>query len=295
MADSPALAQLLLENGPLTLTLLPGLGGSVGALRHNGEDVLRPLPPDAEPSPLETAGFPLFPFSGRISDGSFTWQDRRVALQPNFLPETHAIHGQAWLSAWRVADSDASRARLVFEYERGDWPWRYRAEQDFRLLEDGLELTLSLTNESDELMPAGFGWHPYFPRQDARVKVAVDRIWKAETGMIPDQLAQPTPAEDLRDWRVVDQLDLDNAYTVATPDAEMEWPGRRLRVDMTSDPALGHVVVYAPPGRDFFCVEPVSHAPDAVNNKHPADVTGLKTLSPGETLSAKISLKISAV
>lgn len=295
MADSSALAQLLLENGPLKLTLLPDLGGSVGALTYQGEDVLRPLSSGADLSPLQSGGFPLFPFSGRISAARFAWHDRDVALEPNFPPEAHAIHGQAWQAAWTVAERSATEARLIFDYAPGRWPWPYRAEQDFRLLEDGLELTLSLTNHSDELMPAGLGWHPYFPRQDARVKVAVDRIWKAEAGMIPDQLLAPSAEEDLTNWRVVDTLDLDNAFTVSAPDAAMDWPGRRLRVRMTSDAALGHVVVYAPPGQDFFCVEPVSHAPDAVNSQHPADVTGLKSLSPGETFSAKIFLKISAV
>ena len=96
MADSTALSRLILETKAMKLTLLPDLGGSVGGLTYMAQDILRPFARTADESPLQTAGFPLFPFSGRISEGRFAWNGRDVSLAPNFLPEPHAIHGQAW-------------------------------------------------------------------------------------------------------------------------------------------------------------------------------------------------------
>ena len=91
---------------------------------------------------------------------------------------------------------------------------------------------------------------------------------------------------------MVDELDLDNAFTVSDRISCIEWPSRNLRVEMVSDAELGHMVIYTPKQQEFFCVEPVSHAPDAVNSQHPAELTGLHSLEPGETLSAQISLTI---
>lgn len=292
MADSTALSRLILETKAMKLTLLPDLGGSVGGLTYKTQDILRPFARTADESPLQTGGFPLFPFSGRISEGRFVWNGHAVSLAPNFLPEPHAIHGQAWHAAWQVAEHGSNHARLVFDYRPGDWPWAYRAEQDFTLREDGLDLTLRLTNQSEDPMPAGLGWHPYFPRMDARVTVPVDRVWTSDEGMIPDRLDVPAAGADVSDWRVVDELDLDNAFTVSDRLSCIEWPSRNLRVEMVSDAVLGHMVIYTPKGQDFFCVEPVSHAPDAVNSQHPAELTGLHSLAPGETLSARISLTI---
>ncbi|WP_198019757.1 aldose 1-epimerase [Hyphomonas sp. L-53-1-40] len=292
MADSTALSRLVLQRGALELILLPDLGGSVGGLTYKAQDILRPLTRTADESPLQTAGFPLFPFSGRISEGHFAWQGRDISLAPNFLPEPHAIHGQAWHAAWQVAEHGSDHARLVFDYCPGDWPWAYRAEQEFKLRDDGLHLMLRLTNKADETMPAGLGWHPYFPRLDARVKVPVDRVWMSDEGMIPDRLDVPAASADLSDWRVVAELDLDNAFTVSDRTSRVEWPSRNLCVEMVSDAELGHMVIYTPKQQDFFCVEPVSHAPDAVNSQHPAELTGLHSLAPGETLSAQISLTI---
>ncbi|MBL4879121.1 MAG: hypothetical protein JKY78_09545, partial [Hyphomonas sp.] len=208
MADSTALSRLILETKAMKLTLLPDLGGSVGGLTYKTQDILRPFARTADESPLQTGGFPLFPFSGRISEGRFVWNGHAVSLAPNFLPEPHAIHGQAWHAAWQVAEHGSDHARLVFDYRPGDWPWAYRAEQDFTLREDGLDLTLRLTNQSEDPMPAGLGWHPYFPRMDARVTVPVDRVWTSDEGMIPDRLDVPAAGADVSDWRVVGELDL---------------------------------------------------------------------------------------
>ena len=292
MADSTSRTKLTLESDTLVLTLLPDLGGSVGNLTYRGIDVLRPFDEAGVESPLHTGGFPLFPFSGRISNARFDWNGRTVSLTPNFLPEPHAIHGQSWLDRWQVVDSGPETACLEFKYAPSDWPWAYRAEQAFRVTANRLDLIMTLTNTGNEDMPAGLGWHPYFPRGDARFSVPVDRMWTADSGMIPDRLSCPPPAADLTGWQSVNETDLDNAFTVSSCVSRIEWPARKIAVDLESDSLLGHVVVYTPPGEDFFCVEPVSHAPDAVNSRHSRELTGLHTLAPGESLSAKITLTV---
>ena len=284
--------EISLSQHGFQLQLLQELGGSVRSFTLEGQDILFPAAAPSPGNPLETAGFPLFPFSGRINDAAFRWNGRDITLKGNFAPEPHAIHGQAWLSGWKVdALTDAS-AHLSFEYQPGDWPWAYKATQAFEILPDGLRVSLSLTNLSDETMPAGLGWHPYFPRGDARLSANVSGIWWADAGMIPDTLAALGPDTDLRHDREVDRLRLDHAFKAQPANVDIIWPSRKLRVSMTSSDELGHLVVFVPVGKDFFCAEPVSHAPDAVNSGHPASVTGLRSLPPGETLRASIFLKV---
>jgi aldose 1-epimerase len=284
--------EISLQQYGFHLSLLPALGGSVLAFTCNGQDILYRAAGRPPSNPLETAGFPLFPFSGRINEAKFQWRGREIRLEGNFLPEPHAIHGQAWLGTWQVDSLTAETARLSFDYEPGDWPWAYRAIQDFKLTPEGLHLTLSLENRSGEEMPAGLGWHPYFPRGDARLSANVSGIWQAEEGMIPDQLASLTPDTDLREERDVHTLRLDNAFLASPANARISWPSRNLHVSMRSSDTLGQLVVFVPEGKDFFCVEPVSHAPDAVNSHHEHAVTGLQTLGPGETLRAEIILAV---
>lgn len=283
---------IVIERNGFRLVLLPGLGGSVGSFSRHGLDILRGLDASAAPSPLEAAGFPLFPFSGRIDQGHFQWNSRDVQLDPNFPPESHAIHGQAWLAAWQVEAITSHSARLSYHHEADSWPWSYLAVQDFRLKEDGLTLELSLHNLSDEDMPAGLGWHPYFPRRDARLSANVSGIWTATAGMIPDTLRPLGPANDLTAPRDVTALALDNAFAARPANADIIWPSAGLHVALRSSPELNHLVVFVPAGEKFFCVEPVSHAPDAINARMPADVTGLRKLAPRDVLRATIDLTV---
>jgi len=159
------------------------------------------------------------------------------------------------------------------------------------LLKTGLKITLELENLAGEAMPAGLGWHPYFPRGDAMLSANVSCIWVADEGMIPDRIAALGPGTDLRIPVSVNDLHLDNAFVAQPADASIAWPASGLSLTIQSSAELGHMVVYVPPGQDFFCVEPVSHAPDAINSVYGTEVTGLRILEPGKTMSATIVLE----
>jgi aldose 1-epimerase len=45
------------------------------------------------------------------------------------------------------------------------WPYSYQAEQIFTLDDSSLEIMLTLTNQDQRAMPAGFGLYPFFSRR----------------------------------------------------------------------------------------------------------------------------------
>jgi aldose 1-epimerase len=58
---------------------------------------------------------------------------------------------------------------------------------------------------------------------------------------------------------------------------------------MDAGPPLDFLVVYSPPGKDFFCAEPVSHCTDAFNlAARGRDDTGMLTIGPGASVSATV-------
>lgn len=276
------------------LVVAPWIGGSVASFRIAGRHLLRPGSTGAldRRDPRGMAAFPLFPFSGRIARGRFPHGDGHVQLEPNFPPEPHAIHGQAWQSAWRVVESTRDSLHLAYDHEGRDWPWSYRAEQHFQVGDRGLTLVLSLTNLAARSMPAGLGWHPYFPKGDARLSADVTEIWQSGDAMIPEGPVAIDESSDLRAPRVVSSLDLDNAFSVGAGPTTIEWPNRKARVTLTANPPLRHLVVFTPPAADYFCVEPTSHAPDAVNSRLAPERTGYRELEPDESLSGKIELEV---
>ncbi|MCF6329289.1 MAG: aldose 1-epimerase [Henriciella sp.] len=280
-----------LQRGPFSLTLSPRCGGSVLRFQHNDTDILRPTAPNL----LETwsgnardfAAFPMVPFTSRITDGAFISGDQTIKLPANMPPDPHAIHGLGWQSMWDVSQLSTSTVTLTHTHKGSEWPWPYTAQQVFALNDTGLSLTLSLTNHGDAPMPAGFGWHPYFPRPGAHVKASTRRVWlsRNEFSAIPAD-------SDISAGRAVADLNLDHVFNVAAPVQTIQWPG--LTLTLKSDPVFNKLIVYVPPGRDYFCVEPVTHAPDAVNSTLSSQITGLHMLQHDETLSGTITLTISA-
>jgi aldose 1-epimerase len=278
--------------------LVPAAGGAVARYWLEREDDaawdwLRPALVGALDGgdPYEVAAaFPLVPYSNRIRDGRFRFDGREVALPRNRADERHAIHGHGWQAAWTATEVSATEARLEYRHAAGAWPWPYRATQRFTLTPASLTVELTLRNEADTPMPAGLGWHPYFPRTLATtLAVATQGMWRTDAEMLPTALGPP-PGE-LAGSVGVDAVELDNGFVGWSRRAVIEWPEHGARLTLTAESPLDFVTVYTPAGRAYFCVEPVSHVTDAVNLA-PAGRpdTGLRILAPGETLGARIAL-----
>lgn len=298
-------SRLALRWGEFHLALQPDAGGSVAAFGWRGHSLLRsspPMPPGEPVEPLALAGFPLMPFASRITGNRFSWPEgeagatgrdvavRQVRLTPNLRAEPFAIHGQSWRHPWRAEQTPSGGYRLSYEHQPDSWPWRYRAEQSFLPTATGLDLRLRLINTDRRIMPGGIGWHPYFHRGDARLSVTVTgRIRGAGDPAGPRRI----PHAALDSARVA-QLHLDHGFFGWDGVAEVVWPGTGLRLRLTAEEPLSFLILYTPPGTDYFCVEPVSHLPDAANWQDGLP-NGWRAVAPGEALDATIRLRLDSI
>ncbi len=242
---------------------------------------------------LSAACFPLVPYSNRIRNGRFHFADREIALPLNFADHPHSIHGHGWQAPWQIADQGADRLDLVNRHAADAWPFEYEARQSFRLSVGALEIEVSVRNLSIEKMPAGLGLHPYFPlRANATLGADVDAVWLTDDEVMPTKRVRPPPSWDLATGVEVRDMAIDNGFDSWSGRASIAWPDEGASLEIAADTALRKLVVYAPPGGDFFCVEPVSHMTDAFNRAADgAPNTSMRALAPGETLSARVSFK----
>ncbi|RZJ47070.1 MAG: aldose 1-epimerase [Brevundimonas sp.] len=268
--------------------LRPEIGGAVASLTRDGVDILRRMP-DGSTDVLEAACFPLTPYANRIADGVFVFEGREIALpvQPAFAP--HALHGDGWLSVWSVEARDDSSATLIHRHAPDDWAWAYEARQTFRLNDAGLSIGLSMTNRSDEPMPAGLGLHPYFPvTSKTRLRFDATQVWGGGVDEVPTTLL---PVLQIHDWsggpRVAEAPFVDNAY-VGGGTAVLSEPGRITTVTASDNAGWRHIFT---PGGNFCCIEPVTHRPDAAHAPE-SEASGWTVLAPGETLA--MSMDVSA-
>ena len=183
--------------------------------------------------------------------------------------------------------------RMVHDHLGGEWPWRYRAEQRLSLSPNGLVHLLQVTNLSVGIMPAGIGLHPYFPRNDATFYVGRHGVeWQTGDDGLPIDAREASHAVDWWMGGPVSSRDVDTVYAGREGALTIEWLDRGVGLTLSPSHELGHTVVYVPPERDFFCVEPVSHRTNAV---HAAGDAGIVFLGTGQTLSGSVTYEAYAL
>lgn len=273
-----------LRRGALRLALRPDIGGAMAGLWLDELPVLRSVEPATLSGARESASYPLVPYSNRIGERQFQWRGRTYTTAPNWPQEPHSLHGVGWMSAWHVTQQTDERVTLALTHPSdANWPFGFHAEQTLALSDTSLRVTLSVSNIDARETPVGLGWHPYFVRRArSRVHLELTHRWEADAGKLPThRVAQNTLDAD------VAVLDLDNCFDGWRGPARIR--DEKLSLRLTS--SLTHAVIYTPPGRDFFCVEPVSHVNNAIRSDDPIG-RGLIALGSGETTQAWMQLDV---
>jgi aldose 1-epimerase len=279
---------LQLQAGPMVCELEPRLGGCIAGLWLGGVPILRSTGAGQLASARQAGSYPLVPFSNRIGQASLQWRGTQHPLVLNNAPEPHAIHGVGWQRPWSVLDSDEQYALLAYEH-RADaaWPFAFDSSQTFRLTPSSLELTLSLTNQSREPVPAGLGWHPFFvKRAGSRIAFRAGGRWEMGSDKLP---TRRLPAQGLDSDCA--SLDVDHCYDGWNGEADLR--DELLHVRLGSN--LSRLVVFTNRTRDSIAIEPVSHVNNAVSLVHAggdAAELGLAVLQPGESISAQMSIAV---
>jgi aldose 1-epimerase len=276
-----------LHAGALRLAVRPDLGGSIAGLWHRDTPILRSTEPAALDSARQSASFPLVPYSNRLGYRKFRWKGHDYTTQANFGDSPHSVHGIGWMRPWEVTSHSgiALSLRLVHEAD-ADWPFAFEALQYFSLTPESLVVQMVVTNRADIAQPVGLGWHPYFPKRTrSRLHIECSDRWDADAAQLPvRKVAQPGIDSD------VSHLDFDNGFE--------GWRGpARIRDEKFSlqlRSSLPYLVVYTPQDKDYFCVEPVSHVGNAIHMADPA-AHGLRTLGPGESFEASMTLDVSVL
>lgn len=269
----------------LQIELAPDTGGSISRFIAGGIDLFRPATDAAATDPLSMACYPLLPFIGRIGFGRFRFDNRDITLPSHPISAPHALHGIGWLRPWTITSASSSKTKISLTHDgAADWPWRFEATQTYELDETSLTVTMTLTNRATTRMPGGLGLHPFFPdRQTARLKGDLPHIWESSADGLPTGRADVTAVRNFARGRRIAPLTLDHCFSGGRGPLEITWDDHPLTLRLHGREA-GHTVIYTPQAFDFFCVEPVTHVPDAVNRRETPDITGLRVLQPDETI-----------
>jgi aldose 1-epimerase len=285
-----------LSAGPYELRVVPALGGRIVSFRHERRDLLRPTPDEVLDAPrvYGFAGFPLIPYSGPLFGPGFSFAGITHSLARNVPEEPSATHGEAWVGSFTVTAKAPDRLDLVYEHEtrEGTFPFRFRGGLSYELSEQGLRIGLSVTNRDHRLMPAGLGFHPYFPKPPGTILTfnAV-ALWPPDAPEAVDLGCGPLePGLDFTAGQDVSSIVADRLYE--------GWDGRAAltapdgwRTVITADGVLDKLQLYSAWDYAYVCVEPVSNSNDGFN-RMAAGVPchGVRIVEPGRTIGGTIGI-----
>jgi aldose 1-epimerase len=298
-----------IENKHWQIGILPETGASIafGRVRYNGIwlDVLRPTDPADYGNVSKCASFIMLPWANRIRDGRFTFEDQAYQLETSPSDKT-ARHGDVRTRIWEVEETHPRSLRLAYEssaHHKVNFPFAFSALVEYTVEKHDFIIQLTLHNDDERPMPAGFGHHPYFVRTQAdntpQLQVPCDQYFDLPSDYMPTNA--PLPIASRVDFRVLRGLDdtlLNDLLTNRMGDdpVRIVYPAWNLELEMHADPLFRHILVYTPTDEPAFAVEPQTIANDGFNlMTQGIDGHGTFILPPGESRTATIRLRLKSL
>ena len=293
-------AAVTLAAGELEATFLPGLGLLGASLRHRGEELLA-LPGGVDGYRAgHVTGLPILaPWANRLAGRRFRTAGVEIDLEgvalhtdPGGLP----IHGTLTAHrGWRLERlaAEDGRALLRASFDYGAWPellaaFPFPHQLVVEAAVAGVELAVATTLRAgaERPVPVAFGWHPYLrlpgpPRSAWRLLLPEREHLELDGRGLPTGLADHEPAEA----EAVGERTFDDLYALG-PERTLglEAGGRRLLVDYGD--GYRYAQVFAPPGGDFVCLEPMTVSTNALG----AGTCPL--VEPGGAFTAAFALRV---
>jgi aldose 1-epimerase len=287
------------EAADLHATWLVGAGMLGVSLVHLGEELLwQGAGAGAYAEQRKFMGIPfLHPWANRLERFGYSANGREVELDPssplllrdeNGLP----IHGLLTASrAWSLdqLDADDAHATMVasFEFDSPElldaFPFRHRVEIQVGLDHRGMDVTTTIAATGEDAVPIVFGFHPYLqipghPREGWVVSFPVRRRLLLDTRGIPT--GDTEPVEPIHG--AVGQRTWDDGFDRIDAPARFEVHAGRRTIALEYTTGYPVAQIFAPPGQEYVCVEPMTAPTNALNGPDGA----FHSLPAGERASA---------
>ena len=290
-------ARLSDPDASLEAAFVPDAGMLCCSLRHRGEELL------AQNSGVaayaregKTMGIPLlYPWANRLAAFEYTVEGRavavphdpsRVALDDNGLP----IHGViAARLTWELTElpggeAHSLTARASWDDSRPDlfevFPFRHDLEYSARLHVGRLEIALTVYASGADAVPLACGFHPYL------VPSGTDRAgWLVE---LPAMRHLELDAEPARSFALAAHT-FDDGFDSVAERARFAVTGGARRIELGLLEGYSCAQVFAPPGGQFICFEPMTATSNALNSSD-----GLQILAPGGEHRAEFTVAITS-
>jgi aldose 1-epimerase len=295
-------------DGETEAEFVPGANMVCCSLRHRRAELLDcGQGVEAYAQRGKTMGIPLlYPWANRLAGPSYRVGETTVRLppaeghyatDPNGLPIHGALPGHLRWSVQTGSPAERLTARLAWNAPEllELFPFEHELVLEVEVATGGLSLTTTVRATGSQPVPAAFGFHPYL-----RIPGSARRDWQIALGasqrLVLDEQMIPTGAEEPlapREFVLGDQS-WDDALGALDSDGSGGAGGARFQVSdaettltVTFEEGFDYAQVYAPPGHDYICFEPMTAPTNALDSGQ-----GLVLVAPGEEYRTRWSVAV---
>jgi aldose 1-epimerase len=299
----------VMENESLEVYLCPSIGNNVYRVwdKIRGRELLRTpaSPEDLKAAPVQY-GTPVLMPPNRIRRGTFQYEGRKYQFDINHPTGNH-IHGLITRTPWKVAETAEGVRDLAVtcRLQTGDHPEILRQyphdlalEMTYSLTGASLTQRLTVANRGEASAPFGYGLHTWF-RIDGKpeewtLTLPCEGIWELDKENLPTGKLLPLEKEaDPNGGIYLKGQNLDTVFQIGKKARTAVLSGAEDEIRYSLSSEFRQWVVYTKGEADeFVCLEPYTWVTDAPNLGLDPELTGLKGIRPGESLTLEVALEV---
>ena len=285
---------ITLSNDKLFLEIAPKMGASITKFRNvkSGKDIFRPFSNKKKiikKNCYFSGYFATVPYFGAIQKKTFLYRNRYISLPKTHPLEPDTIHGEGWVSEWKIKSKSKISSELVYIHDgKKGFPFKYRVNQEFFLINKSLCINIAITNIDNESFNCGIGFHPWF-NIDKNSKIYLNsftHIKELKKKIYKEKIFSTKKFLDLNDCKI------DKTF--------INWNGKAklvinkdTTIEIKNKKNINNLHVYSPPKENFFCIEPVTNISDAYNiMKYSEMYHGLKLLEVNKKFETKLEFRL---
>ena len=270
-------------------TWLPGAGMLGASLVHRGQELLwQGAGVGAYARERKFMGIPfLYPWANRLAGLQYSSGGHDVVLDPassqfkldpNGLPIHGLLNGDpGWSIADLASDEDGARLTAVFEFDRPEllsaFPFSHRVEFEVRVAGGEVSVTTSVIASGEQAVPVAFGFHPYLqltgtPRAEWEISFPVRRHLLLDAHSIPTGEAEEIDGLHGQ----IGERTWDDAFDGLEPPHRFQATAAGQSISVHYDEGYPVAQVFAPPGQEYICAEPMTAPTNALalgDDAHP--------------------------
>jgi aldose 1-epimerase len=246
----------------------------------------------------------LFPFPNRLKNGKYNFEGKSYQFPINDTANNHAIHGFATNQIFKIVsiNCDEKEAEIHCRHQSSGsnpaYPFAFRFDVKMRISEsDSFTIELTFKNESQQKIPVGLGWHPYFhcfgKVNHVFMQMPGCQFVEVNKSAIPTN--ERSAYEYFKNKHQIRNVALDNAFEISEQKNRAEVLlfskfGKLTYWQETGFRKFNFLQIFTPSHRKSIAIEPMTCNIDAFNNGD-----GLIVLNPDEHFSGQFGFTFQAI